>query len=490
MKLPFTKTWLSIEREDYANYLFVAKTWEGWTWRPKQWGFVNGRFIGAEFIDSACNLFIQQEANDHAIDAHFRMFFTDPRRYDWLHRYTEKWARELFKFGKQARRLKVNQLSNRECFRWINRFQELQARVHVPRGVMWLLETPNMKVSQYLYNYLEEQRRDVRSVSETPQQAFQTLTTPLRPSLWAAEREALYRIAAHRDKEKQKQLLGTHSAKYEWLEYGLQGKILDQGYFNSELIKALSLARQGNRRTFAEESRLIKARQQKLIKEYRVGRAHQTVFRIVRDAFWMRQFSKDSQYYGYYAIEPLMREIGRRTRLTLEQIRFLAPDDYRAALLNRKDFRSLTTARQQYSLFVCDRGRTNYFTGARARAVRKMMIFTKTESVEDNAQTLAGQIGFSGQVTGYVKVINTRQEMVKMHKGNVLISHMTNPDIVPAMKLAAAIVTDLGGITCHAAIVARELKVPCVIGTKFATKVFKDGDKVEVDATKGVVRKI
>jgi len=67
---------------------------------------------------------------------------------------------------------------------------------------------------------------------------------------------------------------------------------------------------------------------------------------------------------------------------------------------------------------------------------------------------------------------------------------MTTPDFVPAMKLAAAFVTDEGGIGCHAAILARELKVPCVIGTRFATQVFKDGDMVEVDAEKGIVKKI
>jgi len=58
------------------------------------------------------------------------------------------------------------------------------------------------------------------------------------------------------------------------------------------------------------------------------------------------------------------------------------------------------------------------------------------------------------------------------------------------MKLAKAFVTDEGGIVCHAAIIARELKVPCIIGTKFATQIFKDGDMVEVDADKGIVKKI
>ena len=63
--------------------------------------------------------------------------------------------------------------------------------------------------------------------------------------------------------------------------------------------------------------------------------------------------------------------------------------------------------------------------------------------------------------------------------GEILVSTMTVPDFLPAMKKAAAFVTDEGGITCHAAIVAREMKKPCVIGTKFATEVLRNGDLIE-----------
>jgi pyruvate,water dikinase len=72
----------------------------------------------------------------------------------------------------------------------------------------------------------------------------------------------------------------------------------------------------------------------------------------------------------------------------------------------------------------------------------------------------------------------------------VIVAEMTNPDYVPWMKRAAAFVTDEGGMTCHAGIVARELGKPCVVGTKIATKVFKDGDMLEVDAMNGLVRRL
>lgn len=78
--------------------------------------------------------------------------------------------------------------------------------------------------------------------------------------------------------------------------------------------------------------------------------------------------------------------------------------------------------------------------------------------------------------------------MGKVQKGDILVAVMTRPDYIVGIKKAAAIVTDEGGITCHAAIVAREIGIPCVIATKIATKVLKDGDLVEVNANHGVVK--
>jgi pyruvate,water dikinase len=71
--------------------------------------------------------------------------------------------------------------------------------------------------------------------------------------------------------------------------------------------------------------------------------------------------------------------------------------------------------------------------------------------------------------------------------GEILVSPMTIPDFMPAMKKASAFVTDEGGILCHAAIVAREFGKPCVTGTKFATTILKDGDFVEVNANEGII---
>ena len=89
---------------------------------------------------------------------------------------------------------------------------------------------------------------------------------------------------------------------------------------------------------------------------------------------------------------------------------------------------------------------------------------------------------------GIAKVVSNPQEAAKvMHKGDILVTDMTNPDYVPFMKLAGAIVTDKGGVTCHAAIVSRELGIPCVVGTEKATKLMMTGKEYTVDSKSGVV---
>jgi len=99
-------------------------------------------------------------------------------------------------------------------------------------------------------------------------------------------------------------------------------------------------------------------------------------------------------------------------------------------------------------------------------------------------------IGVSpGQASGKVKIIMNTKEISKFEKGDVLVTDMTTPDWVPIMKIAAAIITNAGGKTCHAAIVSRELGVPCVVGTLNATNILKDGEVVTVDGQKGLVYK-
>ncbi len=121
--------------------------------------------------------------------------------------------------------------------------------------------------------------------------------------------------------------------------------------------------------------------------------------------------------------------------------------------------------------------------------VEKINTYFKNGHVSGvNQNIIHGQPAFKGKVRGIVRVVLNVNSNAKFIDGEILVAGMTRPEYVPLMKKAIAVVTDEGGITCHAAIVSRELKIPCITGTKIATRVLRDGDLVEVNADSGVVK--
>ncbi|NQT49120.1 hypothetical protein HQ571_00320 [Candidatus Kuenenbacteria bacterium] len=148
--------------------------------------------------------------------------------------------------------------------------------------------------------------------------------------------------------------------------------------------------------------------------------------------------------------------------------------------------------------FVFIKGKKTIFVGDDALKIQKFLLSespeqTMIEQVKKEG-IIKGQIGNMGIAKGKVMKFlvsdyNNQKKIseLKKEKDYILVTPMTQPELVPYMKNAVAFVTDEGGITCHAAIISREMKKPCIIGTKVATKVLKDGDLVEVDADKGVV---
>ena len=121
--------------------------------------------------------------------------------------------------------------------------------------------------------------------------------------------------------------------------------------------------------------------------------------------------------------------------------------------------------------------------------LEKNNIVLEKENVQDKYE-INGVSAFAGKVKGIVKIILSKNDLGKLKKNDILVTDMTDPSYAPALKLIGGIVTDEGGITSHAAIISRELKIPCVIGTKNATQILKDNDFVEVDANQGIIRKI
>lgn len=135
-----------------------------------------------------------------------------------------------------------------------------------------------------------------------------------------------------------------------------------------------------------------------------------------------------------------------------------------------------------------------YFSNSTRTALnREDSVILEKLIAEKNGLTpgfVKGTSASPGIARGTVRIVPDPRHVKIFNEGDILITGMTRPDFVPLMKKAGAIVTDAGGLLCHAAIVSRELGKPCVIATEVATQAFKDGDTVEVNAITGVVRLI
>jgi pyruvate,water dikinase len=112
----------------------------------------------------------------------------------------------------------------------------------------------------------------------------------------------------------------------------------------------------------------------------------------------------------------------------------------------------------------------------------------KVEEVSTEAKPILKGLGASpGIAKGVVKVVYGLKDITKVQPGDILVTTMTSPDLVPTMSRSAAIITDQGGITSHASIVSREMRIPCIVGTREATKILKDGMFITVDAYHGLI---
>lgn len=122
------------------------------------------------------------------------------------------------------------------------------------------------------------------------------------------------------------------------------------------------------------------------------------------------------------------------------------------------------------------------------KEVERVKVLVREKVSGDNVRT--GVVASPGKATGKIAVVMYKHEVHKVNDGDILVAIWTTPDYVPAMKKAAAIITEEGGLTSHAAIISRELGKPCLLNVKNATEFFKDGDLVEVDAEQGFIQKI
>ncbi len=378
-------------------------------------------------------------------------------------------------------------------------------------GIPWVvLEFEHALLTRHVMRLLKE-CIELNAPGFSAAETFSILTTPVDASYAQLETQSLLAIAAEiRDARVRKlfesddlgeisrrlsimqpdvaRQLDVHTESFCWLPYMYAGPAWEKTYF-VQVLKGLLLL---DVDALLEQSRdkrtdLIHA-QQKLLEKIRADDTLRHLLAIARDIVYTKAYRKDCLYHFFWRLEPFLKAASKKLGLTLKQVRRMEPEELILALqTGNVDADELNRRWENHVFWVRPDG-TTFPTGKKAQDFMEALDLEKPDA-DASTSELSGECACPGFAQGTVKVVGRADEMAKMNDGDVLVAHATNPDIVPAMKKASAIVTDLGGITCHAAIVSRELRIPCVIGTKHATRVLKDGDVVSVDATHGVVRK-
>ncbi len=385
----------------------------------------------------------------------------------------------------QFKKVDFSKLSSKQQLTQLKKFHELHHDLWAYGQVPNILEFENSFLTDYLKNYLSKLGLDAKEQSKI----FQILITPRELSEAQQEERAMLALAAKINfgSKSHTTAILNHWKKYSWLHFGWTGPSLLKEYF---IDVCAGLHKQGRAGEILQrlktESRLLLKDKKFWIKKLKVDDLHQKLFCLLEEILFIKAHRMDALFRSYEASQPLLSKIARDHHLSLSQIYNLYYDDLVKIIKTNKVDVDYINELIKYSVGYFDSNNIYLLTCSQAKKIFKQLILPKIKEVNE----LRGQCGYLGKVKGEVCVVNSSKEMSKFKDGQILVSVVTDPSLLPIMKKAAAFVTNQGGLTCHAAIVARELKIPCVIGTKIATQVFKDGDMIEVDAENGIVKKI
>jgi phosphohistidine swiveling domain-containing protein len=401
----------------------------------------------------------------------------------------------------------LKKLRNEELFSLLNDFVEKQGNMYAFGTILPTLDFGNFSfIEGNLKKILKRRLSDIEY-----KKYYEILTEPIHNSFAQDQEEDLLRLIARfysnknwRKDVRQKSIIGIrakypdffrelkkHTAKHAWVYYVYVGPAYEEERFLEFIKDYLKKGVDPKEKLAQKKSKKekISSLRKKYIEKFKPNDFERMILDLVGKFVWAKPRRKDYQSKSYYHLEKLMREIACRLNISLSQARSIPIDILSAALEKEKiDLSILNSINKFHVCLPNDDGKVLFFYGKKANYFYKNFVQNEKAEKIKNTKTIKGTVAYKGKAKGQVKIINSPSDMQKMREGDILVSLATTPSIVPAMKKAAAIVTDEGGLTCHASIVSRELGIPCVVGTKFASKILKDGDTIEVDANNGVIK--
>ncbi len=391
--------------------------------------------------------------------------------------------KQLDNYSRKIEKTNYAKLSKQKLFKVLDKYLKL-----ITRAECFLLPMPlaDKILSEIILNQLPA------GSEKQKQKWLGILSYPAKENEHTKEEKSFYKLALayKNNKGNFNRLAANHLKKFSWIG----GRYLwNYGWKKNDIIDRLENFIQAGHNPRKELAYLDEVRNKankdlkKLIKQLKIKRSS-TLYNLIllaKEFAYLRTWRTDVLYRSFYAARNIFYEIADRAGINRNDIDYLTSDEVRKMARYGKipiSFSELAK-RKEYYVKVVANNKNYIFSG---KGWKDKIGFLNQKTEETNV--IKGVVAYPGKIRGIAKLVKTNKDISKVDRGNILVSIMTFPHLVPAMEKSSAFITDEGGILCHAAIVAREMKKPCVIGTKIATKVLKDGDLVEVDADKGVIK--
>lgn len=461
------------ERGDYPP-LAVEEIGVGWTSSIKKTVSDADSPVFMIYKNGWTRIFGYQEQHQKIVNYVFNKISKDKKCAVKIKKFFEQKAPKFLSFAKKIKKLNWSKLSNQQIVKIKQKYAKLYNDI-VPYGEplpYFLKEKLQIVLDEYL---IKEKNIPVKE--------YEILITPLYQSFLNQESQELWNLAKKykNNLSKFKKAIKKHQEKYAWLLFDYASLVADENYF---LKKARGFIKEPPK--FLDYKKL-ETRKQQIIKNYKIAPFYVYYLDLLEELFYLMDRKKEVLTQGHFAINFLFREVAKRLGFDLNIIRWFFWKEVKEALLGKKRLNpKIAYQRKKSSVLKYTNGKPIFLTLKEAKKL--ILDIKKDQQFGAKQRTIKGISASAGKVKGKICYLKSARENHKIKKGQVLLVSNTTPDFMPAVHKAIAIVTNEGGLTCHAAIVSREFKIPCVVGTKIATQVFKDGDLVEVDANKGIVK--
>ncbi len=442
-----------------ANYDGVAKRFPGEIWSKSLY----------LFRDSTMIYFCDLEELELAGESMFVHHMLFPKKRDALH---EEWSNIVVKMNEMSDEIKTENLKNCEDTELL----ELWEKFHNIYMEFWIVGMVPELANYGSIQYLEKKLSKEIGAGSDKTSIMEALSAPEKLSFYQEEEVDLSKA----------ENIEQHKDKYFWLKNSYNGtKVLDTSFFENRK-RELDV-----KKVNTSVERVLGALQKKveMQRQFKLSKEIMDIARAVSTGIEWQDERKKYILTALHTQTLFLEEVSRRFGYDLEDLYncwyFEVTDIIKGLDLQEK----LKKRKNGFGIEYHD-----YCKNLSEKEIGYFWDFyanlCKSGDEEGLVKGTVVSKGESVITTGRVRILLDPHDVGSFQEGEILIAPMTSPEYVFAMKKSSAVVTDVGGLTSHAAIVSRELGVPCVVGTRRATSVFKDGDLVEVNTENSTVKKV